>query len=212
MTTPKEIRLLTLATFFTAMVCSVPARADLIVSVGTVTASAGSIANSLEVDLRNTGSAVTIGGFSFEVSVSNPDINFTQADTSTTQPYIFPTDSLFGPFINTTAGSSLTASDLSVAGVTIAADTTVGLGDVLFNVAPGAAAGTYSVTLAPWPATSLSDPAANDVPITTLNAGQIQITGAQSVPEPSPVIFVTAMALLVLVPLRPRLKAANPSH
>ena len=47
------------------------AHADLIVSVQSVTATAGTTGNSLEVDLQNTGAAVDIAGFSFELTVSS---------------------------------------------------------------------------------------------------------------------------------------------
>ena len=135
--------------------------------------------------------ALTSGstGFSFGVSTRGNDINFTVADIFTaTAPYIFAGNSLFGPDINTTSGASLIASDFSAdpAGVDVLAANTVGLGRLLFDVAPGAAGGPHLVTVTPSPTTSLSDSSGNDVPITTLVDGAILVNaGQQSVPEPA---------------------------
>ena len=77
---------------------SLGAWADLVISVGSVTADGGSTGNPLDVDLTNTGpSAVPIGGFSFGVSIANPNVSFTDANTSTAAFYIFTGNSLFGP-------------------------------------------------------------------------------------------------------------------
>src|SRR5438094_451649 len=74
------------------------ARASLVVSVQSVIATAGSLANGIDVELSNSGpSALTISGFSFGISIANSDISFTDANISTAAPYIFGADSLFGP-------------------------------------------------------------------------------------------------------------------
>jgi hypothetical protein len=174
------------------------ARADLIVSVQSVTANAGSTGNMLEVDLRNTGPGATvpIGAFSFGLSTTNPGITFTQATTATTlAPYIFDGQSLFGPNITNTSGTSLTAADAFAtigSGTSLGQGVTEGLGKVFFNVAAGTTPGPVTVTVTPYPTTSLSDttiPIPNNIPITTLNSGTITIPGTTppgpTIPEPS---------------------------
>jgi len=179
------------------------ARADLIISVQSVTAAAGSSANGIDVELSNLGpSAVTIGGFSFGISIANLDISFTGANTSTAAAYVFGTDSLFGPILTgPTSGQSLATSDLfsiPFSGITLDTGTTVGLGHVLFDVSPNAASGSFPVDLALFPTTSLSDESGNDVPIDTLSSGRITIT-AQAVPEPSSLSMLLSSVGLVAV-------------
>ena len=166
------------------------ARADLIVAAQTVTANAGSSNNTLEMALQNTGVAsVNIAGFSFGVSTMGTDITFTLADVNTVVlPYIFAGHSLFGPNISTSTGHSLTASDLdsNPSGTDVGPASTVALGRLLFDVAPGAAAGPHTVTITPFPTTSLTDSNGINVPITTLVDGTIIVTaGPQLVPEPA---------------------------
>ena len=140
-----------------------PARAGLIVSVVSVTANAGSTSDALDITLTNTGpSAVTVGGFSFGVSVATTNITLTQANISTAAPYIFDGNSLFGPVISTSTGQSLIASDLfaiSGSGTTLGG-AEVGLGHLLFDVSQTASSGPVTVSLASFPTTSLSDASA----------------------------------------------------
>ena len=175
-------------------------RADLIIVAESAVANAPSSNNNLEVILQNTGpGSVTIGGFSFGVSVTGTGINFTQADiNTTTAPYIFNGNSLFGPIISTSTGPSLTASDADAdpAGATLAAGSTVGLGRLFFDVSPSAAPGLHTVAIAPFPTTSLSDPSANDVPVTSLVDGQILVISTLVVPEPA-AFWSAVMALAV---------------
>src|SRR5262249_3004242 len=136
-------------------------RADLIVSVGSTSVDAGTTGNPLDVELTNTGpAAVTIGGFSFGVSIANPDISFTDANTSTVLQYIFAGNSLFGPDLTgPTSGQSLNTSDVFAGannGTTLGAGTTVGIGHLLFDVAALAGPGSFAVNLSA-PFTSLSD-------------------------------------------------------
>ncbi len=174
-----------------------PLQAALIVTAGTATAGAGTTGNVLQVTLTNTGpSAVTVGGFSFEVSTANPGITFTTATTATTSPYIFSSFSSFGPAIDTSTGISLLASDLfSVAGsgTTLGSGATVGLGRVLFNVAPGTPNGVNTVFVTAFPTTSFSDALGNNLAFTSAN-GSITVTGAvTAVPEPATlVVFALA--------------------
>jgi hypothetical protein len=181
-----------------------PARADLILTVESVTVSAGSSDDALDVTLTNTGpSAVSIGGFSFELTTSF-EITFTLANISTsTSPYIFVGHSLFGPVISTTGpGQTLDASDVydvAGSGTTVASGATVGLGQVLFNV--GGATGQFAVTLAGYPLTGLSSPQGVNVPFTSEVNGTITVA---SVPEPSSVALM-GVGLTILAGLaRPR--------
>ncbi len=172
-----------------AFFCPASANASLIVAVESAIAAPGSSGNTFDVQLTNTGpSAITVGGFSFGISTGNPSISFRDANTSTSETYIFDGSSLFGPDLTgPTSGPSLSTSDVfSVAfsGSTLGTGTTVGLGRILFDVSPGAAPGVFPVTLGDFPTTSLADPAEADLAIQTLSAGQITITATAAVPEP----------------------------
>ena len=187
------------------------AQASSIVSIESVIAAAGSTGNGIDVELTNSGpSAVTIGGFSFGVSIADFDVSFTGADTSTAAAYIFGVDSLFGPILaGPTSGQSLSASDLfgiPFSGITLDAGTTVGLGRVLFDVFPNAASGSFSVNLALFPTTSLSDESGNDVPIDVLSGGRITIIKQQPevVPEPSSLSMLFSGAAIVAILVRRR--------
>lgn len=196
------------------------ARASLIVSVGSATAAPGSSGNGLDVELSNTGpSAVTIAAFSFGVITPNLNISFTDANTSTvSSPYIFVGNSLFGPDLTgPTSGQSLATSDVFatvLAGATLNAGTTVGLGHLLFNVSSAATGGVSPVTLSAFPVTSLADPTGNNVAFQTLSPGQITITGAAAVPEPSTAVMLLFGALLTagLARKKYRLLAARGSR
>jgi hypothetical protein len=179
----------------TLLFASVPARADLIVAAGSTTVAPGSTGNTVDVTLMNTGpAAVTVGGFSFGLSTGSAGISFTQANISTAAaPYVFAGHSAFGPIISTSIGASLGASDLydiAGMGVTVGAGQTVGLGHVLFDVAPGTPGGAVTLTVLPFPTTSLSDPAGNNIPITSLANGTITVTGLPTaVPEPTALLL-----------------------
>jgi len=211
MTTRNRLLLQLLLTAISLLACALPARANLIVAAGASVANPGSTLNSFDVTLTNTGpSAATIGAFSFGLLLSNPDITFTGANTSTVKPYIFLGDSLFGPLISTTVGSTLVASDveLSGLGVTVGPGATVGLGHVLFSVAPSAAPGQFETALSPFPTTSLADPSANDVPVQSFIAGSIQIGPASAaVSEPS-----YACVFFALLCVSAALREKNPSR
>jgi hypothetical protein len=163
------------------------ARADLVISAQTVTAAAGSTGNFLEVDLTNTGpSSVSIGAFSFGLSVASTDITLQSADISTSvNPYIFVGHSLFGPIINTSSGQSLVASDEFNpigSGVTVGSGASVGLGRVSFDVSDFPAKSFFDVFV-DIDTTSLTGPTGGPVNITTLTNGGVKISS--TVPEPS---------------------------
>lgn len=196
-----------LAMVFVCLFAAVPAHGDgLTVSLSPLgDVAAGSSGNSFDVLLSNTsGASVSIGGFFFDVSSSSSDVTFTDATTATTDPYIFGTDSLFGPDI---IGSGSTATDLNASDLDLAPDgfsldpgVTVGLGHVFFNVSSGAATQTVALSLADFPGTSLADALGDNVSIATLNGGQLQITGATTTtPEPSSLLLFLAAAPLILV-------------
>ena len=151
-------------------------------------ASPGSVGNSFEVLLSNTGQDLAVGAFTFEVA-SVSDIILADADfTTAAVPYIFAGDSLIGPSIlGATSGQDLTAFDLGAAGdVTIPSGATVSLGRVLYDVSPSAAPGIFTVSLINT-GTSLSDALGDSVTIDTLTNGQLEIT---TTPEPASLALV----------------------
>lgn len=191
---------------------ALPAGAGIIVSVESVSANQGTTGNALEVDVQNTGpAAVDIASFSFEISVAaGSGVSFTGADISTVvNPYIFAVNSLFGPIIATATGTTLDASDGAIAGsTTLGANSTLALGRVLFDVAPSAPVGPVTVSLTPFPSTSLTDPNVITIPIDTLNSGTITISGT-SVPEPSALVSAaTGLLASAWLVLRKRRSAA----
>ena len=192
---------------------SVPARADLIVWIeSSINANAGTSGNGFDVLLTNSGpSAVSIAGFTFEISVTGTDVVLTDATTATVvDPYIFSGHSLFGPIIAVTnTGQDLSTSDVYdvlLSGVALGANATLGLGHILFDVSAGAPSQTVPVTFTTFPATSLSDDAGGNVPINTLSNGQINITGTVgNVPESSSLLLLLTAGSLIWIGFRTRL-------
>jgi len=173
--------------FAIGLMASLQAHANIIVTVGDATLVAGS-SGALDVTLTNTGptTSLAVDAFFFRVSTSDTFVTFTSVNTSTAPPYIFQSNSLFGPTISTIPppdGQLVDASDIALLGVgtTLPAGSTVGLGHVLFNVASNATPGVASLVLNAA-GTSLADIAGNDIPISALVNGQITISNA--VPEP----------------------------
>ena len=191
-----------------ALLLSAPVGASVIITVGNVFPSSPSSSNTLEIDLTNTGPAsLSLGGFSFEIEVTDPHITFTSATTATGAAYVFAGNSLFGPTINTSApGQTLDASDLwgGSGGATVAAGATVGLGHVLFDVSAGDSSGLVTVMLSPFPATSLADSGGNNIGVNTLTNGSITIAGSP-VPEPS-ALTLAFLGLTALASIRKRFR------
>jgi hypothetical protein len=171
---------------------SVPAYADLILSIEPVTATPGSTGDTFDVLLTDIGSpGVSIAGFIFEIAASDPAITFTGVFTSTaTATYVFNGNSLFGPEIDTQTSPSVIAQDLALSGfTTLNSGDVVGLGQVFFDVSPAAAAGPITLSFMGGAAgNNLSDPAGNNVAITTLTSGTINVT----TPEPSTFLLILA--------------------
>ena len=191
-----------------------PSRADFVISVQSVTATAGSTGNALDVILTNTGPlAATLGGFSFGLAPAS-GLTFTAVTTGTTTAgYVFGNLGLFGPDIMSTApaGVAIEASDLySVAnsGVTLAAGAVVGLGHVFFDVS-AAATGSISVALAAPPATSLSSPAGTSLAATRLEAGTVRIASSTAVPEPASALLLGLGVVALLAHSRNRRAVAH---
>jgi hypothetical protein len=181
--------------FMIAAACllsAVPARASLIFAVQSVAVNPGTSGDGFDVTLQNTGgSPVTVGGFSFGLSISNVSLTFTGANTSTVATYAFLGDSFdvinSVPFTTTLTSQSVVASDLSNSGAgdVVGAGATVGLGHIIFSVASNAAAGPSTVTLAAFPTSSLSDTSGGNLAI-VLSNGTITVNSVVGgVPEPS---------------------------
>jgi hypothetical protein len=194
-------------------IASMPARANMIIMVGSAVGTKGSAGDFLDVTLTNTGpSAQNIAGFNFEISTTDTDITFTQVNTSTVGTYIFAVDSLFGPTIsngtpNPGPGQIIDAADISSGpGNNMAAGQTLSLGHVLFNVSSTAALGGFTVTLNTTTpgATSLSDSAGNNVTFSGVN-GSITINSAAGVPESSTLLLML-LALPALTIARRRFR------
>jgi hypothetical protein len=195
-------RLLMIVPAVTVLI-SAPVGASLIITAGNVFSNSPSSGNTLEVDLTNTGPAsLSLAGFSFETEVTDANITFTSATTATVAPYVFAGNSLFGPTISTSApGQTLEVSDFwgGVGAATVAAGATVGLGHVFFDTAAGDSSGLVTVTLSPFPATSLSDAAGGNISVDALTNGSITIAGSP-VPEPSaPTLALVGLAALALI-------------
>lgn len=182
-------------------------QAATILSMQPVTVGPGG-SSAFDVLLSNTGpSALTVGAFTFAISVANATVSFTDANTSTElNAYIFAGHSLFAPDLSgPNVGPSIKVSDVydtPFAGGMIASGTTVGLAHVLFSVALNTPPGLLTPLFVEGAATSLADASGAAIQITTLTNGSITVTGT---PEPSSLALVGLGAgLLLLGFLRPQ--------
>lgn len=177
-------------------------RAALIMNVQSVTDAAGSTGDTLDVTLTNTGSgAVTVGGFSFGLSVGTTDLSFTGVSTGTTSAtYIFGANSLFGPDISVQPpnlpGQTLDAQDIDAlfTGSSVGAGATVGLGHITFNLSAGAVAGPITLSFIPV-GDSLSDQNGTALAFST-GTGSVTVTSATPEPATSLMVGVALTGIL----------------
>jgi hypothetical protein len=169
------------------------------------TVAAGSINDSFDVTLTNTGrSALELGGFAFELTTTGSLITFTSATTSTSIPYVFAGSSVFGPLISySSPGSVLDALDMSLIGGSVGAGDTVALGHVLFDVSAAAPTSVVPLTFTGYPVTSLSDTSGDNLgdifSLSTNAVIDIQGSTASVVPEPSASIVWVGCGVLGLI-------------
>ena len=192
---------------------SVRARADMIYSLTAVATSPGDT-GVFDVLLTNTGSgSIDVAGFNFEISTSDTDVAFTDITINTlAAPYIFSGDSLLAAPVSgsilespPSTAQDAQAGDFPADGMAtvLGAGDEVGLGHVLFSIAPGATPG--PVTIDFGPATSLSDDLGDEIAFDTLE-GTLTITGVSATPEPATTGMLGAalMALVCFRKLYPR--------
>jgi hypothetical protein len=181
-----------------ALLLSVPARADIVLSIEDVSGAPGS-SGTFDVLLTNTGSvSQNIAATNFELTTADTNITFNDVTTSTTTAaYIFPS-SLFGPDIITfTTGQTIEGGDVdsTLVGTDVAPGATYGIGNVSYSIDPGASNGEVAeVDFAAYPQSSLSDSMGNNVPFTA-ESGTITVQ-TSTIPEPSTAIPLAAALLL----------------
>lgn len=190
-----------------------PARAQMIMGITTNSFTPGSSTNSLDVTLTNTGaSPTTIAGFSFEITAASNNVTFESVtDNTVSGAYIFAGNSSFGPNIELNAvsnsGQTISGADnfkTPSEGTTLAANQTLGLGNVQFALSPFTPLKPINITFTSYPTTSVSDSNANNIPVSSGSAAHPpQIGPPTSVPElPPTALVVTGLLLGVGVPLR----------
>ena len=178
-----------------------PGLAAMQITVGSVSANPGSVGNAVDVTLTNdSGSAISIAGFAFQITAGSTDIRFTDVNYDTTDPYVFAGNSLLGPDIILSGSGSATvsASDLytGTGGATVFAGATVGLGHVLFDVVDNPNS-PITVTISDYPDTSLTGSDGGNIPFTT-KGGTINIGGnVNIVPEPSSMLLFSGSAVML---------------
>jgi len=191
-----------LAVFAIAVILlSIPARADIVLSVESVTGAPGS-SGTFDVLLTNTGtSSQNIAVFNFELTTADTNITFTDVTTSTTTaPYIFPS-SFFGPDITTPPINPGTVEagdvDATFAGTDVAPGAIYGLGNVSFSISSGATNGEIAqIDFAAFPSTSLADSSGDTVGFTPQSGAITVQTSSTTVPEPSTALPLAGAVLL----------------
>jgi len=192
-----------------AVVAIMSLHASVILTFEPVTVTAGTSNDAFDITLTNRdASAIVIGGFSFGLTPENAGVDFLDATTSTGLPYIFAGDSLFGPDITVSvSGQSIEVSDVfdtPGGGVTILPGTSVGLGHVVFNAAPGSSTVVTPIDFAAYPFTSLSDAMGNDVAFTDVGGAVTIVPAVVATPEPPGFGLCGAIVLLLVARRRRR--------
>jgi MYXO-CTERM domain-containing protein len=165
---------------------SLSLRATLVESIQSSVVSANSTGNAFDVTLTNTGpSSVSIAGFSFGLQANTTNLTFISATTgTTTAPYISAGNSVFGPNITLSTGSSppsIVASDAALSSAfTLTALSTIGLGHVFFNAGPAGGLTTLTFQASN---TNLLDANGSNIPIDVLGSGTVLVNGS-AIPTP----------------------------
>ena len=180
----------------------------MIMGITTNSFTPGSSTNSLDVTLTNTGtSPTTIAGFSFEITAASNNVTFESVtDNTVSVANIFAGHSLFGPDITLNVsnnGQTISGADNFATphgGTTLAANQTLGLGNVLFALSPSTPLAPINISFTSYSTSGLSDSNANDISVGVVAQPQF---GPTSVPElPPTALVVTGLLLGVGVSLR----------
>jgi hypothetical protein len=170
---------------------------ELIMTVENAIAAPGGT-GTFDVDLATTGDTAQVAGFSSEILVSAPGIEFTAVDTGTIAPYIFGTLQFAPLSASTFPGTDIVGSDVYFAGPFVSVDSTpVGLMHVSFSVSSGTQAGPVTVTLEST-GSSVSDANGDALAFSMVN-GTITV-----VPEPGAICLLAIGATAYLVARRTR--------
>jgi hypothetical protein len=164
------------------------AKASILFSIGSVIAMPGDVNDAVDVLITNLGpDPVDVSGFTFEITASSAGVTLESATTQTIAPYIFAGNSFVENVFGTSTisfsspGQTLDASDSAFASnsaSTIAANQTLGLGRLFFDVDPADTVGNPSLDFNSANS-NLSNGLGNPLAIDTFNSGTIEV-----VPEP----------------------------
>ena len=167
-----------------------PCRAGLVLSTETVLSAPGNT-GFVEVTLKNDSlTSQALSTFSVDLALGGSGVQFTGADISTTDPYVFTGVGLAPPLTySTLPGSTLIASDADGTPpgfVTLTAGSTYGLARLAFAVDSNAAAGLRPITYQNVGTTTLFlDDLGRTLTIDQSVTGGVNVLGGPAVPEPS---------------------------
>lgn len=187
---------------------AIPANADLLLSLQSVTAPQGSTG---KFDVLVTNEGITpqnVTSFQFELDTTNPHINFFDVSTiGTSAPYLLPFGVGGADITASSTGNTIVGSDIEGFGIgtDIAPGATYSLGLVSFDAANGASGEVATIRFANSPRTLVSDANGNLVAFTT-ESGAISIT-----PEPASLAFAGIGLLSFFAARRRRMLSAADS-